>query len=77
VLKGVESLYTFLHFTDQDKIPNMSEVLLRFNICIGEHESLLREYPNDLEQYMRVTKPRMRDASNSTFVNAGTCYFQT
>jgi hypothetical protein len=48
VLKGVEPLYAFCRFANQDKNPNMSEVLLRFNICIGEYESLLREYPNDL-----------------------------
>jgi hypothetical protein len=45
VLKGVEHLYAFLDFVDQDKIPNMSEILLRFNMCIGEYESLRRDYP--------------------------------
>jgi hypothetical protein len=74
-VEGVESLYVFLLFVDQDKISNMSEVLLRFNMCIGEYESILREYPSDLEQYMRVIKPRMGDISNSTFVNAGTLKF--
>jgi hypothetical protein len=74
-VEGVESLYVFLLFADQDKIPNMSEVLLRFNMCIGEYESILREYPSDLEQYMRVIKSRMGDISNSTFVNAGTLKF--
>jgi hypothetical protein len=44
---------SFLHFAE-DNIPNMSEILLRFNMCIGEYESLLREYPSDFEQYMRV-----------------------
>jgi hypothetical protein len=77
VLKGVESLYDFRHFTDQDKILNMCEVLLRFNICIGEYESLLRDYPNDLEQYMLVIKLSMGDVSNTTFVNACTCNFYT
>jgi hypothetical protein len=77
VLKGVEPLYAFLHFADQDKISNMSEVLLRVNMCIGEYESLLRDYTSDLEQYIRVIKPRMGDISNSTFMNAGTCYFHT
>jgi hypothetical protein len=76
-VEGVEHLYAFLRFTDQDKIPNMSDVLLWFNMCICEYESLLREYPSDLEQYMRVIKPRIGDVSNSTFVNAGTCYFHT
>jgi hypothetical protein len=77
VLKGVEPLYGFLRFAKQDKIPNMSEILLRFNMCIGDYESLLRDYPNDIEQYLRVIKPRMWDISNTTFVNAGTCNFHT
>jgi hypothetical protein len=49
VLKGVEPLYAFLHFAEQDKMTNMSKVLLLFNMCISEHESLLRDYPSDLE----------------------------
>jgi hypothetical protein len=69
VLKGVEPLHAFLRFVDQDKVPNMSEVLLQFNICIGEYESILHDYPNDLEQYMRVMKARMGDVTNSTFVH--------
>jgi hypothetical protein len=77
VLKGLEPLYAFLHFADQDKIPNINEVLLQFNMCIGEYESLLHDYPNDLEQYMRVIKSRMGDVSNSTFVNASTCNIHT
>jgi hypothetical protein len=75
VLKGVEPLYAFLHFANQDKIPNMSEVLLQFHVCTSEYESILRDYPNDLEQYMRVIKPRMGDVSNTTFVNASTSNF--
>jgi hypothetical protein len=51
-------ILVFLHFADQDKVSNMSEVLLRFNMCIGEYESLLHDYPNDLEQYMKVIKVR-------------------
>jgi hypothetical protein len=77
VLKGVEPLYAFLCFADQNKISNMRDVLLQFNMCIGDYESLHHEYPSDLEQYMRVIKPRMGDISDSTFVNAGTCYFHT
>jgi hypothetical protein len=73
----MEPLYAFLRFTDQDKIPNISEVLLRFHECTSEYESLLRDYPTDLEQYMRVIKPRMGDVSNATFVNGGTFNFHT
>jgi hypothetical protein len=77
VLKGMEPLYAFLRFADQDKVSNMSEVLLRFNMCIGEYESLLYDYPNDIEQYMRVIKARIGDVVNSTFVNASTYIFHT
>jgi hypothetical protein len=48
-VEGVEHLYAFLHFADQDEIPNMSEVLLWFHMCTSEYERLLRDYPNDLE----------------------------
>jgi hypothetical protein len=77
VLKGVEHLYVFLCFADQYKVSNMSEVLLRFNMCICEYESLLYDYPNDLEQSMRLIKARMRDVTKSIFVNACTCIFHT
>jgi hypothetical protein len=77
VLKGVKPLYAFLRFAEQDKVPNMSEVLLRFNMCIGEYESLLHDNPNNLEQYIRVIMARMGDVANSTFVNACTCIFHT
>jgi hypothetical protein len=41
VLKGVEPLYAFLRFADQDKIPNLSEVLLGYSMVKNEYESLL------------------------------------
>jgi hypothetical protein len=76
-VKGVEPLYAFLHFIDQDKVSNMNKVLLRFNMCICEYEILLHDYLNGLEQYMRVMKTRIGDVVNSTFVNACTCIFHT
>jgi hypothetical protein len=54
VLKGVEPLYAFLHFADQDKVPNLSEVLLRFSMVENEYESLLQGYPTDLRRYLDV-----------------------
>jgi hypothetical protein len=41
VLKGVEPLYAFLRFADQDNVPNLSEVLLRFSMVVNEYESLM------------------------------------
>jgi hypothetical protein len=54
VLKGVEPLYAFLHFADQDKVPNLSEVLLGFSMVENEYESLLQGYPTDLRRYLDV-----------------------
>lgn len=71
VLKGVEPLYAFLRFADQDKVPNLSEVLLRFTMLKNEYESLLADYPRDLDRYMKVINPRMGDVANTTYVNAG------
>jgi hypothetical protein len=52
ILKGVEPLYVFLHFADQDKVPNLSEVLLRFPMVENEYENLMQEYPIDLRRYL-------------------------
>jgi hypothetical protein len=54
VLKEVEPLYAFLHFTNQDKVPNLSEVLLRFSMVENEYEILLQGYPADLRKYLDV-----------------------
>jgi hypothetical protein len=65
-------------FVDQDKITNLSEVLLWFHMCTSEYENLIRDYPSDLDQYMRVIKPRMGGGvCNTTFLNAGTSHLLT
>jgi hypothetical protein len=71
VLKGVESLYVFLRFADQDKVPNLSEVLLRFSMVENEYESLMQGYSTDLRRYLDVIRPRQRDIQSYTYVNAG------
>jgi hypothetical protein len=57
VLKGVEPLHVFLRFADQDKVLNLSEVLLRFCMVENEYESLLQGYPTDLRRYLVVIRP--------------------
>jgi hypothetical protein len=41
VLKGVEPLYVFMRFADQDKVSNLSKVLLKFSMVESEYESLM------------------------------------
>jgi hypothetical protein len=71
VLKGVEPLYSFLRFAEQDKVSNLSEVLLRFSMVENEYESLLQGYPANLRRYLDVIRHRARDIQSNTYVNAG------
>ena len=71
VCKSVEPLYAFLRFADQDRTPNLSEVLLRFNLMKQEYESLFQNDANELDRFIKVINPRMGDIANDTFVNAG------
>jgi hypothetical protein len=71
VINGVEPSYAFLHFVDWHKVPNLSDVLLRFSMVRSEYESLMQGYPRDLDRYMNVINQRMGDIANETYANAG------
>jgi hypothetical protein len=71
VRKGVEPLHVFLRFADLDKVPNLSEVLLRFSMVDSEYKSLLQAYPTDLKSYLGVIRPRVCDIQSHTYVNIG------
>ena len=71
VVKSVAPLYAFLRFADSDKVPNLSEVLLRFHILRKEYENLFHDEPRELSRYMSVIEPRMGDISNDSYVNGG------
>jgi hypothetical protein len=77
VLKGVELLYAFLHYADQDKVPNLSEVIMRFSMVENEYESLLQGYPTDLRKYLDIIWPQARDVKSHTYVNAGKTDFSS
>lgn len=59
VVKGVEPLYAFLRFADQDKVPNLSEILLRYTMVRREYESLFQNDRQQFDRYMTVINPRM------------------
>jgi hypothetical protein len=75
VLKGLEPLYAFLRFADQDKVPNLSEVFMRFSMVENEYKNLVQGYPADLRKYLYIIRPRARDVQTSSYVNAGTADF--
>jgi hypothetical protein len=77
VLKRVRPLYAFLHFANQDKVPNLSEVLLRFSMVENEYKSLMQGYPTDIRRYLDVIRPRQHDIQSHTYVNAGKTNFSS
>jgi hypothetical protein len=40
IVESVQPLYTFLRFTDQEMIPNFSEILFRYHILRQEYDAL-------------------------------------
>ena len=71
VVDSVQPLYVFLRFADQDRVPNISEVLMRYYILRSEYESLFRDDRAMFNEYMEVVNRRMHDVSNGTYMNAG------
>ena len=71
IVSYVQPMYAFLRFADQDKVPNLSEVLLRFHRMRCEYESLFHSSPRELDRYMNIINPRMSDITHDTYVNAG------
>ncbi|XP_062179453.1 uncharacterized protein LOC133884089 [Phragmites australis] len=70
VVDSVQPLYAFLRFADQDKVPTLSEVLLRYTIVKHEYESLYKNDRDSLDKYMAIVDRRMNDLANGTYMNA-------
>ena len=71
VVDSVQPLYAFLRFADQEKIPNFSEVLLRYHILRQEYDALFHDDTTSFNEYMEIVDSRMHDVSNETYMNAG------
>ena len=71
IVDSVQPLYAFLRFADQDKVPTLSEVLLRYTIVKHEYESLYKNDRDSLDKYMAIVDRRMNDLANGTYMNAG------
>jgi hypothetical protein len=71
IVKSVQQLYTFLRFTDQERIPNFSEVLFRYHILRQEYDVLFHVDRISFDQYIEIVNKRMHDITNDTYMNAG------
>jgi hypothetical protein len=70
-VESVQPLYMFLRFTDQERVPNFSEVLFRYHILGQEYDTLFHDNRILFDQYIEIVNKRMNDISNGTYMNDG------
>jgi hypothetical protein len=71
IVESVQPLYAFLRFVDQERIPNLSEVLFRYHILRQEYDALFHDDRTSFDQYIEIVNKRMYDVANDTYMNAG------
>jgi hypothetical protein len=71
IVESVQPLYAFLRFVDQERIPNLSEVLFRYHILRQEYDALFHDDRTSFDQYIEIVNKRMHDVANDTYMNAG------
>jgi hypothetical protein len=54
IVKSVQTLYAFLQFADQERIPNFSEVLFRYHILRQEYDALFHDDRTLFDQYIEI-----------------------
>ena len=74
LVNSVQPLYSFLRFADEDKLPNLSEVLLRYQITRMEYESLFSRHRTAFNEFMEIIDRRMNDLTKETLINAGNTF---
>ena len=70
VVNSVQPMYSFLRFADEDKNPNLSEVLLRYQLLRMEYDSLFARERDKYNAYMDIVDRRMHDLTTKTLINA-------
>jgi hypothetical protein len=71
IVESVQPLYAFLRFADQERIPNLSEVLFRYHILRQDYDALFHDDRTLFDQYIEIVNKRMHDVANDTYMNAG------
>jgi len=59
VINDVEPLYIYLRFADQDKIPNLGDVLMEYQNMRQTYSSKITQDPNSFRQITKVIDSRM------------------
>jgi hypothetical protein len=71
IIKTVEPIYKMLRFTDQDKKPNMGDVVMAYQQMKTELESYFGNNVHTWNEYKEILDNRIRDVYWGTYVGVG------
>jgi len=71
IIDTVQPIYKFLRFADQDKKPNMCEVVMAYQNMKQELRSLFGTNISTLKEYIEVVDGRLGDVFLGTYVGPG------
>ena len=71
IINTVQPVYKLLRFADQDKKPNLCDVVYAFQTCKNELESFFRRNVSTWNEYRQILDARIRDVYHGTYVGAG------
>src|SRR6185437_6174189 len=71
IIDTVQSIYKFLRFADQDKKPNMCEVVMAYQTMKQELKSFFGTNVSTLKEYVEVVDERLDDVFIGTYVGPG------
>jgi hypothetical protein len=64
-------VYKFPHFVDQDKRPNLCDVVMEYRNMKAEMESFFGRNTSTWNEYNKILEARIRDVYIGTYVGAG------
>lgn len=72
IIDTVQPVYRLLRFADQDKRPNLCELVVNYQTMRNEMESFFSNNPSTWREYNAILNARIRDTyDDSTYVGAG------
>jgi len=71
IIDTVQPIYKFLRFADQDKKPNMCEVVMAYQTMKQELRSFFGTNVSTLKEYIQVVDERLGDVFIGTYVGPG------
>ena len=71
IIGTVQPIYKFLRFADQDKRPNMADVVYQYQNCKQELESFFGRNKHTWREYKTIMDKRISDVYYETYVGAG------